>query len=134
MSAHLFMKRYAEEEMHLICLYRPACPTAAYSQWPVPPSRVLLPRQARPSTSEASSDISIQAQSGATSARLKSSPSMAREARPFLPLSQQTPLPAGGYPPHTLPRSHSSHPSRPGSLYGHALSPIPPLTIMHTCK
>ncbi|XP_041797992.1 voltage-dependent calcium channel gamma-7 subunit isoform X1 [Chelmon rostratus] len=133
MSVYLFMKRYAEEEMYRPhpALYRPRLSESSdYSgQFLHPESSWPPPKRGR-STSEASSDISIQlnqAPPAPPKSKLQpggqgSPPSGSSSAG-----SYQMPPQSAGYPStHTLTRSHSSHPQ--GQVLPMAMppSPVPP--------
>lgn len=133
MSVYLFMKRYAEEEMYRPhpALYRPRLSDSSdYSgQFLHPESSWPPPKRGR-STSEASSDISIQlnqAPPAPPKNKLRpggqgSPPSGSSSAG-----SYQMPPQATGYAPtHTLPRSHSSHPQGQALPVVVPPSPVPP--------
>lgn len=133
MSVYLFMKRYAEEEMYRPhpALYHPRLSESSdYSgQFLHPESSWPPPKRGR-STSEASSDISIQlnqAPPAPTKSSLQggvqgSPPSGSSSAG-----SYQMPPQSAGYPStHTLPRSHSSHPQGQALPMAMPPSPVPP--------
>ncbi|MEQ2193462.1 Voltage-dependent calcium channel gamma-7 subunit [Xenoophorus captivus] len=133
LSVYLFMKRYAEEEMYRPhpAIYRPRLSEGSdYSaQYLHPESSWPLPNRGR-STSEASSDISIQLnqtppvppkctlQVGGQG----SPPSVSSSAGSY----QMQPQPAGYPSTHTLPRSHSSHPQGQALPMTMPPSPVPP--------
>ncbi|XP_040900221.1 voltage-dependent calcium channel gamma-7 subunit isoform X1 [Toxotes jaculatrix] len=133
MSVYLFMKRYAEEEMYRPhpALYRPRLSESSdYSgQFLHPESSWPPPKRGR-STSEASSDISIQlnqAPPAPTKSSLQASGQGSPPSGSSSAGSYQMPPQSAGYPStHTLPRSHSSHPQ--GQVLPMAMppSPVPP--------
>lgn len=131
MSVYLFMKRYAEEEMYRPhpALYRPRLSESSdYSgQFLHPESSWPPPKRGR-STSEASSDISIQLNQAPpvppkSSLHGQGSPPSGSSSAG----SYQMPPQSAGYPStHTLTRSHASHPQ--GQVLPMAMppSPVPP--------
>ncbi|XP_077431299.1 voltage-dependent calcium channel gamma-7 subunit isoform X2 [Vanacampus margaritifer] len=134
LSVYLFMKRYAEEEMYRPhpALYRPRLSDSSdYSgQFLHPDSSWPPPKRGR-STSEASSDISIQLNQPPPPPP-KSGAHKGGQGNPLSGSSSgggypKAP-PSAGYPTHSLPRSHSPHPQ------GQALSmavPPPPVLPPH---
>lgn len=131
MSVYLFMKRYAEEEMYRPhpALYRPRLSNSSdYSgQFLHPESSWPPPKRGR-STSEASSDISIQLnQAPPAPPKTKLQPG-AQASPPSMCSSAGSYPQSSGYPStHTLPRSHASHPQ--GQALPAAImppSPVPP--------
>ncbi|KAM6994594.1 voltage-dependent calcium channel gamma-7 subunit [Tautogolabrus adspersus] len=158
LSVYLFMKRYAEEEMYRPhpALYRPRLSESSdYSgQFLHPESSWPPPKRGR-STSEASSDISIQLNqappappksnlqkggqgsppSGSSSAGSypQSAGSYPQSAGSYPQSAGNYPQSAGSYPQsagypstHTLPRSHSSHPQGQALPMAMPPSPVPP--------
>ncbi|XP_019108988.1 voltage-dependent calcium channel gamma-7 subunit [Larimichthys crocea] len=133
MSVYLFMKRYAEEEMYRPhpALYRPRLSDSSdYSgQFLHPESSWPPPKRGR-STSEASSDISIQLnqappappKSKLQAASSQGSPPSGSSSAG----SYQMPPQSAGYPSHTLTRSHSSHPQGQALPMAMPPSPVPP--------
>ncbi|RVE62722.1 hypothetical protein OJAV_G00160700 [Oryzias javanicus] len=133
LSVYLFMKRYAEEEMYRPhpAIYRPRLSESSdYSgQYLHPDSSWPPPKRGR-STSEASSDISIQLnqtlpkqpKSGLQAGGQISPPSASSS-----PGSYQMHPQSAGYPStQTLPRSLSSHPQGQALPMTMPPSPIPP--------
>ncbi|XP_043971813.1 voltage-dependent calcium channel gamma-7 subunit isoform X1 [Gambusia affinis] len=133
LSVYLFMKRYAEEEMYRPhpAIYRPRLSEGSdYSgQYLHPESSWPPPKRGR-STSEASSDISIQLNQtppAPPKCTLQvggqgSPPSMSSSAGSY----QMQPQPTGYPSTHTLPRSHSSHPQGQALPMTMPPSPVPP--------
>lgn len=145
MSVYLFMKRYAEEEMYRPhpALYRPRLSDSSdYSgQFLHPESSWPPPKRGR-STSEASSDISIQLNQAPLPATPKSKlqaggpggpgghggpggPGSPPSGSSSLG-SYQMPPQSAGYPTHSLPRSHPSHPQGQALPSARPPSPVPP--------
>lgn len=131
LSVYLFMKRYAEEEMYRPhpALYRPRLSDSSdYSgQFLHPESSWPPPKRGR-STSEASSDISIQLNQPPPPPPPKSGGHVNPPSGSSSGGSYANPPLSAGYPAHSLPRSHSPHPQ------GHALSmaaPPPPVLPPH---
>ncbi|KAG7475226.1 voltage-dependent calcium channel gamma-7 subunit-like [Solea senegalensis] len=131
MSVYLFMKRYAEEEMYRPhpALYHPRLSDSSdYSGQFLHPESTWPPPKRGRSTSEASSDISIQlnqAPPAPTKISLQpgghGSPPSGSSSAGSYPMPPQS----VGYPStHTLPRSHPSHPQ--GQAFPRPPSPVPP--------
>lgn len=133
LSVYLFMKRYAEEEMYRPhpALYRPRLSESSdYSgQFLHPESSWPPPKRGR-STSEASSDISIQLNQtppappkGNLHSGGQGSPPSGSSSAGSYHMPQQS---AGYTSTHTLPRSHSSHPQGQALPMAMPPSPLPP--------
>lgn len=133
LSVYLFMKRYAEEEMYRPhpAIYRPRLSDSSnYSgQYLHPESSWPLPKRGR-STSEASSDISIQLNQTPPAPPKSSLQVSSQDSPPSIsssPGSYQMQPQSVGYPStQTLPRSHSSHPQGQALPMTMPPSPIPP--------
>lgn len=133
LSVYLFMKRYAEEEMYRPhpAIYRPRLSESSdYSgQYLHPESSWPPPKRGR-STSEASSDISIQLNQTLPKQPKSTLQAGARVSPPSAsssPGSYQMHPQSAGYPStQTLPRSLSSHPQGQALPMTIPPSPIPP--------
>uniref|UniRef100_A0A8C7X1Z6 Voltage-dependent calcium channel gamma-7 subunit n=1 Tax=Oryzias sinensis TaxID=183150 RepID=A0A8C7X1Z6_9TELE len=133
LSVYLFMKRYAEEEMYRPhpAIYRPRLSESSdYSgQYLHPESSWPPPKRGR-STSEASSDISIQLNQTLPKQPKSTHQGGARVSPPSAsssPGSYQMHPQSAGYPStQTLPRSLSSHPQGQALPMTMPPSPIPP--------
>ncbi|XP_053743775.1 voltage-dependent calcium channel gamma-7 subunit isoform X2 [Synchiropus splendidus] len=133
LSVYLFMKRYAEEEMYRPhpALYRPRMSESSdYSGQFLHPDSTWPPPKRGRSTSETSSDISIQLNQpppvppkNSLQAGGKASPPSASSAA----ATYQVPPSSSGYPSqHTLSRSHGSHPQGQTLPVAMPPSPVPP--------
>ncbi|XP_034409920.1 voltage-dependent calcium channel gamma-7 subunit isoform X1 [Cyclopterus lumpus] len=131
MSVYLFMKRYAEEEMYRPhpALYRPRLSESSdYSGQFLHPEASWPPPKRGRSTSEASSDISIQLNQAPpvppkNSLQGQGSPPSGSSSAG----SYQMPPQSAGYPStHTLTRSHASHPQGQALPMAMPPSPVPP--------
>uniref|UniRef100_A0A1A8R2S4 Voltage-dependent calcium channel gamma-7 subunit n=1 Tax=Nothobranchius rachovii TaxID=451742 RepID=A0A1A8R2S4_9TELE len=133
LSVYLFMKRYAEEEMYRPhpAIYRPRLSEGSdfSGQYLHPESNWPPPKRGR-STSEASSDISIQLNQAppappksSLQVGIQGSPPSASSSAGSFPMPPQ----AAVYPStHTLLRSHSSHPQGQALPLTVPPSPVPP--------
>ncbi|XP_051921226.1 voltage-dependent calcium channel gamma-7 subunit [Hippocampus zosterae] len=129
LSVYLFMKRYAEEEMYRPhpALYRPRLSDSSdYSgQFLHPESSWPPPKRAR-STSEASSDISIQLNQPPPPPPPPKGGHVNPPSGSSSGGSYPNPSLSAGYPAHSLPRSHSPHPQGQGLSMAAPPPPVPP--------
>ncbi|XP_068179718.1 voltage-dependent calcium channel gamma-7 subunit isoform X1 [Antennarius striatus] len=133
MSVYLFMKRYAEEEMYRPhpALYHPRLSESSdYSGQFLHPESSWPPQKRGRSTSEASSDISIQlnqAPPGPPKGKLQTGSQGTPSSGPSSAGIYQMATQPAGYPAtHTLTRSHSSHPQGQALPMVVPPSPVPP--------